>query len=163
PRDFQRWDAGGAPTLFFRCPLTGTWTIRGVEVCARRTVDEGKEDLSSKRHVWLVVLDERFREIYRWPFSQSVIPKDKAGWVVLPFSSSPNLPPEYWFLALEAEDPGPGNHLEICVRPDAVAEHAFRSIPGHRLAALEKPVEFAVYADIKGRAIERGKAPRIVF
>ena len=42
PRDFQPWAEGGAPTLLLRSPLTGAWTINGVEVCVRRTVDEGK-------------------------------------------------------------------------------------------------------------------------
>jgi hypothetical protein len=162
-RTFQPWAAGGAPTLFFRIPLTGTWTISGVEVLARRLVEEGKPDLSAQRHLWAVVLDEHFRELYRWPFPQSAVPKDKAAWVKLPFSASPSLPADYWFVAIEAEDPGPGNQIEICVRPDAVAEHSFRSVPGHRVTKLDAPVEFAIYADIKGRAIERGKAPRAIL
>jgi hypothetical protein len=163
PRDFQPLAAGGAATLFFRCPLSGTWTIGGIELCARRSVEAGRPDLSEKRFLWVIVLDEKFRELYRWPFLQSVIPKDTAAWIRLPFSSSPSLPSEFWYLAVEAQEPGPGHKLEICVRPGAVAEHGFRSIPGHKVVALDAPVDFAVYADIRGRAVERGKAPRNLF
>jgi hypothetical protein len=171
PTDFQDWNGGGAPTLLFHPPRAGTWTISGVEVCARRTV--GEKDDAADRLISIVVLDERFHELFRCPFAQTAIPVGTAGWVKLPISSSPALPKEFWFLALEAEDPGPGAKLEICVRPGALGEHSFRSVPNRKLsgqtAPVDKatgavqPVDFAVYVDHSGRDLERRMTPMIAF
>jgi hypothetical protein len=171
PADFQDWNAGGAPTLLFHAPRAGAWAPNQVEVCARRSV--GEKDDAADRLIWLVVLDERFHELFRYPFAQTAIPVGKAGWVRLPISSPPELPKEFWFLALEADDPGAGAKLEICVRPDSLGEHCFRSVPNRKLSGLAapvdkttgavQPVDFAVYVDLSGREFDRMMTPMIAF
>jgi hypothetical protein len=171
PTEFQDWNAGGAPTLLFRAPLAGNWYLTGVEICGRRIV--GEKDDSAGKLFWVVVLDERFHELSRWPYLQSAIPAGKAAFVRLPFSSPPELPKEFWFVALEAEDPGPGTKLEICVRPGSLGEHCFRSIPNRKLSGLAAPVDkatgavapvdFALFVDVAGRELDRMVTPMILF
>jgi len=162
PTEFEEWHAGGAPTLLLHSPQAGVgWTLTGVEVCCRRTA--GEKDDAADRLIWIVLLDESFHELFRWPFLQTAIPLDKAAWVKLPISSPPELPPAFWYLALDAGDPGPGAKLEICVRPGAAGEHCFRSIPNRKVSGLAKAVDYAVYVDSSGRAVEQGMTPAIIL
>src|SRR5262249_26606497 len=145
----------------FHSPQKGIWSASGFEICARRTV--GAKDDAASRRFWVVLLDESFHELVRWPFAQTAIPVDKAAWVRLPFSSPPELPADFWYVALEAGDPGPGAKLEICVRPGAAGEHCFRSIPNRKLSGLAKPVDFALFVDLSGRSLDRWTTPAMLL
>jgi hypothetical protein len=161
PTEFEDWHAGGAPTLLFHSPQAGEWSLTGVEICCRRTA--GEKDDAANRLFWIVLLDDSFHELFRWPFLQTAIPLEKAAWVRLPISSPPEFPPAFWFLALDAGDPGPGAKLEICVRPGAAGEHCFRSVPNRKVSGLAAPVDYAVYVDSSGRALEPGMTPAIIL
>lgn len=157
PTDFVDWNAGGAPTLLFHTPQKGEWTLSAVKLCARRTA--GEKDDAANRLFWIVLLDESFHELLRWPLLQSAIPVEKAAWIRVPINASPELSNGFWYLALEAGDPGPGGKLEFCVRPGAAGEHCFRSVPNRKLSGLAAPLDFAVIVDLKGRALDQRTTP----
>lgn len=171
PTDFVDWNPGGAPTLLFHSPQKGDWTVTGVELCMRRTA--GEKDDAADRLFWVLLLDESFHELFRWPFLQTAIPVGKAAWVRLPFASGPELPPAFWYLALEAGDPGPGAKLEFCVRPGALGEHCFLSVPNRKVSELAArvdpttkaavPLDFAVFVDLKGRGMDQWTTPAMVL
>jgi hypothetical protein len=148
-RTFQPWAAGGAPTLFFRIPLTGTWTISGVELLGRLLVEEGKPYHSAQR-LWRSPstttsgsLNLVFQQLWRSP-------RTAAGGCPLE--------PELLSGGSSREAGSWPGHRSDLRAPDAVAEHSGRS--SATALALERR-STCVYADIRGRR-SSGAAPRAV-
>ena len=144
PNEFLSLRELGGVGMLLRVPHDGRAIVRLSDVRAfLRRVGE-----STDEWFYVLLLDERGRELFRWPYPLAQVPASEDGtWLDLSNTVNPQCP-EYCFVALELP-PSSAADLQLGMYARPAADHSFEIHSGRSVRSLESTGDLALQARTK--------------